>query len=154
MINRRVGLFYRYPLKTLNHMVCPCTLYGVCVVCPGTSELVGQQKIRTRMATPFFLVNLIHGDQSYFPDRCRDYNLLSHFCMVISFVIGIAGCLVVMDQKIFTTLSSSAVYLLVGSVWVQMTIHCFSTDVIEVLKFNHDQSIVGRVCCSEKKKKV
>ena len=23
-------------------MVCPCTLYGVCVVCPGTSELVGQ----------------------------------------------------------------------------------------------------------------
>ena len=43
MINRRVSLFYRYPLKTFHHMVCPCTLVGVCVVCPGTSELVGQQ---------------------------------------------------------------------------------------------------------------
>ena len=27
-------------------MVCPCTLDGVCVVCPGTSELVGQQFLR------------------------------------------------------------------------------------------------------------
>ena len=44
MINRRVSLFYRYPLKAFHHMVCPCTLYGVCVVCPGTSELVGQQQ--------------------------------------------------------------------------------------------------------------
>ena len=43
MINRRVSLFYRYPLKAFRHMVCPCTLDGVCVVCPGTSELVGQQ---------------------------------------------------------------------------------------------------------------
>ena len=43
MINRRVSLFYRYPLEASHHMVCPCTLYGVCVVCPGTSELVGQQ---------------------------------------------------------------------------------------------------------------
>ena len=43
MINRRVSLFYRYPLKAFHHMVCPCTLDGVCVVCPGTSELVGQQ---------------------------------------------------------------------------------------------------------------
>ena len=42
MINRRVSLFYRYPLKAFHHMVWPCTLYGVCVVCPGTSELVGQ----------------------------------------------------------------------------------------------------------------
>ena len=42
MINRRVSLFYRYPLKASQHMVCPCTSYGVCVVCPGTSELVGQ----------------------------------------------------------------------------------------------------------------
>ena len=42
MINRRVSLFYRYPLKAFHHMVCPCTLYGVCVVCPGTIELVGQ----------------------------------------------------------------------------------------------------------------
>ena len=42
MINRRVSLFYRYPLKVFHHMVCPCTLYGVCVMCPGTSELVGQ----------------------------------------------------------------------------------------------------------------
>ena len=42
MINRRVSLFYRYPLKAFHHMVCPCTLYGVCVECPGTSELVGQ----------------------------------------------------------------------------------------------------------------
>ena len=42
MINRRVSLFYRYPLKAFLHMVCPCTLNGVCVVCPGTSELVGQ----------------------------------------------------------------------------------------------------------------
>ena len=42
MINRRVSLFYRYPLKTFHHMVRLCTLYGVCVVCPGTSELVGQ----------------------------------------------------------------------------------------------------------------
>ena len=25
-------------------MVCPCTLDGVCVVCPGTSELVGQHE--------------------------------------------------------------------------------------------------------------
>ena len=78
-------------------------------------------------------------------------NLLSHFLHDDQMLLG---CLVVINQKIFTTLSSSAVYLLVGSVWVQMTIHCFSTDVIEVLKFNHDQSIVGRVCCSEKKKKV
>ena len=29
--------------NTFHHMVCPCTLDGVCVVCPGTSELVGQQ---------------------------------------------------------------------------------------------------------------
>ena len=43
MINRRVSLFYRYPSKAFHHMVCPCTLDGVCVVCPGTSELVGQQ---------------------------------------------------------------------------------------------------------------
>ena len=43
MINRRVSLFYQYPLKAFHHMVRPCTLYGVCVVCPGTSELVGQQ---------------------------------------------------------------------------------------------------------------
>ena len=43
MINRRVSLFYRYPLKDFLHMVCPCTLDGVCVVCPDTSELVGQQ---------------------------------------------------------------------------------------------------------------
>ena len=42
MINRRVSLFYRYPLKAFHHTVCPCTLDGVCVVCPGTSELVGQ----------------------------------------------------------------------------------------------------------------
>ena len=42
MINRRVSLFYRYPLKAFHHMVCPYTLDGVCVVCPGTSELVGQ----------------------------------------------------------------------------------------------------------------
>ena len=47
MINRRVSLFYRYPLKAFHHMVCPCTLDGVCVVCPGTSELVGQQWIQT-----------------------------------------------------------------------------------------------------------
>ena len=46
MINRRVSLFYQYPLKVSHHMVCPCTLDGVCVVCPGTSELVGQQDIR------------------------------------------------------------------------------------------------------------
>ena len=43
MFNRRVSLFYRYPLKAFRHMVCPCTWYCVCVVCPGTSELVGQQ---------------------------------------------------------------------------------------------------------------
>ena len=43
MINRRVSFFYRYPLKAFHHMVCPYTLYSVCVVCPGTSELVGQQ---------------------------------------------------------------------------------------------------------------
>ena len=43
MINRSVSLFYRYPLKAFHHMVCPCTLDGVYVVCPGTSELVGQQ---------------------------------------------------------------------------------------------------------------
>ena len=42
MINRRVSLFYRYPLKAFHHMVCLCTLYSACVVCPGTSELVGQ----------------------------------------------------------------------------------------------------------------
>ena len=42
MINRRVSLFYRYPLEASHHMVCPCTLDGVCVVCPDTSELVGQ----------------------------------------------------------------------------------------------------------------
>ena len=42
MINRRVGLFYRYPLGASHHMVCPCTSDGVWVVCPGTSELVGQ----------------------------------------------------------------------------------------------------------------
>ena len=29
MINRRVSLFYRYPLKLFHHMVCPCTLVGV-----------------------------------------------------------------------------------------------------------------------------
>ena len=44
MINRRVSLFYRYPLKAFHHMVCPCTLDSVCVVCPGTSELVGQHQ--------------------------------------------------------------------------------------------------------------
>ena len=25
MINRRVSLLYRYPLKAFHHMVCPCT---------------------------------------------------------------------------------------------------------------------------------
>ena len=45
MIDRRVSLFYRYPLEASHHMVCPCTLYGACVVCPGTSELVSQQLI-------------------------------------------------------------------------------------------------------------
>ena len=50
MINRRVSLFYRYPLKVFHHMVCPCTLYGVCVVCPGTSELVGQQQAGSLLA--------------------------------------------------------------------------------------------------------
>ena len=45
MINRRVSLFYRYPLKAFHHMACPCTLVGVCVVCPGTSELVGQHLV-------------------------------------------------------------------------------------------------------------
>ena len=44
MIKRRVSLFYRYPLEASHHMVCPCTLDGVCVVCPGTSELVGQHE--------------------------------------------------------------------------------------------------------------
>ena len=42
MINRRVSLFYRYPLEASHHIVCQCTSYGVCAVCPGTSELVGQ----------------------------------------------------------------------------------------------------------------
>ena len=42
MIIRRVSLFYQYPLEASHHMVCPCTLDGVCVVCPDTSELVGQ----------------------------------------------------------------------------------------------------------------
>ena len=42
MINRSVSLFYRYPLEASHHMVCLYTLYRVCVVCPGTSELVGQ----------------------------------------------------------------------------------------------------------------
>ena len=41
--NKRVSLFYRYPLEASHHMVCPCTLHGACVVCPGTGELVGQQ---------------------------------------------------------------------------------------------------------------
>ena len=49
MINRRVSLFYRYPLKAFHHRVCPCTLDGVCVVCPGTSELVGQHSVGTRL---------------------------------------------------------------------------------------------------------
>ena len=31
-------------MKAFHHMVCPCTLDGVCVVCPGTSELVGQHQ--------------------------------------------------------------------------------------------------------------
>ena len=44
MINRRVSLFYRCLLEVSHHMVCLCTLYGVCVVCPGTSELVGQHQ--------------------------------------------------------------------------------------------------------------
>ena len=42
MINRRVSLFYRYPLEVSHHMVCLCTLYSACIVCLGTSELVGQ----------------------------------------------------------------------------------------------------------------
>ena len=33
---------HRYPLEASHHMVCLCTLYRVCVVYPGTSELVGQ----------------------------------------------------------------------------------------------------------------
>ena len=28
MINRRVSLFYRHPLKAFHHMVCPYTLDG------------------------------------------------------------------------------------------------------------------------------
>ena len=46
MINRRVSLFYQYPLKAFHHMVCLCTLDGVCEVCPGTSELVGQHSLQ------------------------------------------------------------------------------------------------------------
>ena len=42
MINRRVSLFYRFPLRAFHHMVCLFIWYDVCVVCPGTSELVGQ----------------------------------------------------------------------------------------------------------------
>ena len=42
MINRRVSLFYQYPLEASHHMVCLCTLWSACVVCPGTGELVGQ----------------------------------------------------------------------------------------------------------------
>ena len=59
MINRRVSLLYRYPLKAFHHMVCPCTLDGVCVVCPGTSELVGQQEkvlVQSWPLTPFNLM--------------------------------------------------------------------------------------------------
>ena len=60
MINRRVSLFYRYPLKVFHHMVCPCTLDGVCVVCPGTSELVGQQAmIYIQCNCLFVLYNVI-----------------------------------------------------------------------------------------------
>ena len=51
MINRRVSLFYRYTLEASHHMVCPCALYSVCVVCPGTSELVGQQRVWTNQDT-------------------------------------------------------------------------------------------------------
>ena len=67
MINRRVSLFYRYPLKAFHHMVCPCTLDGVGVVCPGTSELVGQHgELRHKTAAEAarakpisYIVNLI-----------------------------------------------------------------------------------------------
>ena len=31
-------------------MVCPCTLYSACVVCPGTGELVGQHPPPISMA--------------------------------------------------------------------------------------------------------
>ena len=41
--NRRVSLFYLYPLEASHHMACPCTLYSSCVVFPGTGELVGQR---------------------------------------------------------------------------------------------------------------
>ena len=41
--NRRVSLFYRYPLEASSHMVCSCTLNSAGVVCPGTSALVCQQ---------------------------------------------------------------------------------------------------------------
>ena len=55
MINRRVSLFYRYPLEASHHMVCPCTSYGVCVVCPGTSELVGQHKLHQLIKDSYHL---------------------------------------------------------------------------------------------------
>ena len=45
MINTRVSLFYRYLLEASHHIVCPCTLWSACVVCPGTGELVGQQYV-------------------------------------------------------------------------------------------------------------
>ena len=45
MINRRVSLFYQYPLEVSHPMVCPYTLWSACVACPGTGELGGQQFI-------------------------------------------------------------------------------------------------------------
>ena len=42
-------------------MVCPCTLYGVCVVCPGTSELVGQHWRKRRFSCYNYLDNLQKG---------------------------------------------------------------------------------------------
>ena len=42
MIERTVSLLYQYPLEVSHHTVCLYILQSVCVVCQGTSELVGQ----------------------------------------------------------------------------------------------------------------
>ena len=43
-------------------MVCPCTLYGVCVVCLGTSELVGRHKMPKMIGRILDIVRLDAND--------------------------------------------------------------------------------------------
>ena len=71
-------------------MVCPCTLFGVCVVCPGTSELVGQQIKGAKendikhLNNISFLAMAIKASTAYTPKHRQEQALIAYTKDVIA----------------------------------------------------------------------